>query len=98
MWKRVQFTRLATFESAMTFMRSEGIIPAPESTHAVAVAIEEALACKESGDEKVIAFNLSGHGHFDMAAYDAYLKGDLHDYEYPAEAIAEAMETLPQVD
>ncbi len=83
--------QLATFEAAMTFMRSEGIIPAPESTHAVAVAIEEALACKESGDEKVIIFNLSGHGHFDMAAYDAYLKGELDDYEYPAEDIAEAM-------
>ena len=90
--------QLATFESAMTFMRSEGIIPAPESTHAVAVAVEEALACKESGDEKVIAFNLSGHGHFDMAAYSAYLKGDLHDYEYPAEDIAAAMELLPQID
>ena len=89
--------QLATFESAMTFMRSEGIIPAPESTHAVAVAVEEALACKESGDEKVIAFNLSGHGHFDMAAYSAYLKGDLHDYEYPAEDIAAAMELLPQI-
>ena len=87
-----------TFESAMTFMRAEGIIPAPESTHAVAVAIEEALACKESGNEKVIVFNLSGHGHFDMAAYDAYLKGELVDYEYPAEAIAEAMKDLPVIN
>jgi tryptophan synthase beta chain len=62
------------------------------------VAIEEALKCKETGEEKVIVFNFSGHGHFDMAAYDAYLKGDLHDYAYPAEAIAEAMKELPEVD
>jgi tryptophan synthase beta chain len=89
--------QLATFEAAIKFMHSEGIIPAPESTHAIAVAIEEALLCKESGDEKVIIFNLSGHGHFDMAAYDAYLKGELQDYEYPAEAIAEAMKQVPVI-
>ncbi len=81
----------------MTFMRAEGIIPAPEPTHAIAVAIDEALKCKETGEEKVIAFNLCGHGHFDMAAYDAYLKGELDDYEYPAEAIEEAMTDLPVV-
>jgi tryptophan synthase beta chain len=90
--------QLATFEAAMTFTNAEGIIPAPETTHAIAVAIEEALKCKESGEEKVIVFNFSGHGYFDMTAYDAYLKGDLHDYEYPAEAIEEAMLQLPQID
>ena len=79
------------------FLRAEGIIPAPESTHAIAVAIEEALACKQSGEKKVIAFNLSGHGHFDMAAYDSYLKGNLEDYDYPAAAVAEALHHLPQV-
>lgn len=90
--------QLSTFKAAMTFMRAEGIIPAPETTHAIAVAIDEALKCKESGEEKVIVFNFSGHGHFDMTAYDAYLSGSLEDYDYPAEAIAEAMELLPEVD
>ena len=89
--------QLETFQAAITFLRSEGIIPAPESTHAIAVALQEARQCTETGEKKVIAFNLSGHGHFDMAAYDAYLKGQLVDYEYPAEAIAEAMTQLPQV-
>lgn len=89
--------QLETFEAALTFSRAEGIIPAPESTHAIAVALREAMKCKESGEKKVIAFNLSGHGHFDMAAYDAYHKGQLEDYEYPAEAIAEAMKELPKV-
>ena len=89
--------QLETFEAAMAFTRAEGIIPAPESTHAIAVALREAMKCKESGEKKVIAFNLSGHGHFDMAAYDAYNKGQLEDYEYPAEAIAEAMKDLPKV-
>jgi tryptophan synthase beta chain len=89
--------QLETFQAAITFLRSEGIIPAPESTHAIAVALQEARKCTETGEKKVIAFNLSGHGHFDMGAYDAYLKGQLVDYEYPAEAIAEAMTQLPQV-
>lgn len=89
--------QLRTFEAAMTFLRSEGIIAAPESAHAIAAAIDEALICKESGEKKVIIFNLSGHGHFDMGAYDAYLKGELHDYEYPAEDIAAAMELVPKI-
>ena len=89
--------QLDTFQAAMTFARAEGIIPAPEPTHAIAVAIEEALKCKESGEQKVIAFNLCGHGHFDMAAYDAYLKGELEDYEYPEEAIEQALKAVPQV-
>ncbi|GAB4581931.1 MAG: TrpB-like pyridoxal phosphate-dependent enzyme [Anaerolineales bacterium] len=86
----------ATFDAALQFARAEGIFPAPESSHAVRVAIDEALACKESGEKKVIAFNLSGHGHFDMAAYDAYLQGQLEDYDYPQEAIDAAMAELPQ--
>lgn len=89
--------QLATFEAASTFARAEGIIPAPESSHAVRVAIDEALTCKESGEKKVIAFNLSGHGHFDMMAYQAYFNGELEDYDYPAAAIAEAMSHLPEV-
>lgn len=90
--------QLATFQAALTFARAEGIIPAPEPTHAIAVAIEEALKCKESGEQKVIVFNLCGHGHFDMASYDAYLKGQLEDYAYPQEAIEEAMSHLPMMN
>jgi len=89
--------QLDTFKAGLTFLRAEGIIPAPESTHAIAVAIDEALRCKAAGEKKVIAFNLSGHGHFDMAAYDSYLKGQLEDYEYPVEAVEEALQHLPVV-
>jgi tryptophan synthase beta chain len=89
--------QLDTFKAALTFARAEGIIPAPEPTHAIRVAIEEALKCKESGEKKVIVFNLSGHGHFDMGAYDAYHKGSLQDYAYPEEEIEAAMALLPEV-
>ncbi len=89
--------QLATFEAALLFARSEGIIPAPEPTHAIRVAIDEALKCKETGEEKVIIFNVCGHGHFDMASYDAYLKGQLEDFDYPAAAVEAAMAHLPQV-
>lgn len=85
------------FASAVQFTRSEGIIPAPESAHAVRAAINEALKAKESGQEQVILFNLSGHGHFDMGAYDSYFSGKLQDFEYPAEAVAEAQKRMPQV-
>ncbi len=87
----------AAFDSAVLFARSEGIIPAPEAGHAVRAAVEEALQARESGQERVILFNLSGHGHFDMQAYDAYFAGQLQDYEYPADAVAEAQKGLPQV-
>jgi tryptophan synthase beta chain len=86
-----------TFQSGVQFARTEGILPAPESCHAIRVAIDEALACKESGQSKVILFNLSGHGHFDLAAYDEYLSGKLADYEYPDEKVKEALATLPKV-
>ncbi|MCL4805015.1 MAG: TrpB-like pyridoxal phosphate-dependent enzyme [Anaerolineae bacterium] len=89
--------QLDTFRAALTFLRAEGIIPAPESTHAIKVAIDEALAARESGEKRVIAFNLSGHGHFDMVAYEDYLHGRLEDYEYPAEAVEEALQHLPSV-
>ena len=71
----------------MQFARSEGIVPAPESSHAIRAAIDEAAAARDAGERRVILFNLSGHGHFDMGAYDAYLAGALQDYAYPAEAI-----------
>jgi tryptophan synthase beta chain len=87
----------ATFESAVLFARSEGIVPAPEAGHAVRAVVEEALQAKEAGEERVILFNLSGHGYFDMQAYDAYFAGQLQDFEYPADAVAAAQERLPQV-
>ena len=80
---------------ALTFARSEAIIPAPEAAHAIRGAIDEALACKETGEEKVIAFNLCGHGHFDMAAYDDYLAGKLPDFEYSDAEVGEALAELP---
>ncbi len=89
--------QLETFEGALLFARNEGIIPAPESAHAVRAAIDEALEARKTGETRVILFNLSGHGHFDLSAYEAYLSGQLTNYEYPEEAIAEAMQHLPQV-
>jgi len=89
--------QLATFEAAVQFCRAEGIIPAPEAAHAIRVAIDEALKAKREGTKRVIAFNLSGHGHFDMGAYEAYHQGKLEDYEYPKEMVEEAMKHLPQV-
>jgi tryptophan synthase beta chain len=86
-----------TFEAAIQFARAEGIIPAPESAHGIRAAINEALDAKAKGEKRVILFNLSGHGNFDMAAYEAYLSGQLEDYEYPAEAVKASLEKLPQV-
>lgn len=93
----VAIPQMETFEAALTFARAEGIIPAPEAAHGIAGAIREALEAKEQGEKRVILFNLSGHGHFDMSAYTAYLANELHDYEYPQEAIEKAMAHLPQV-
>ncbi len=87
--------QLGTFEAGLQFARSEGIICAPETDHAVRVAIDEALKCKEAGESKTILIGLSGHGHVDMAAYDAYLSGKLEDYEYPEEKIRAALDHLP---
>ncbi len=87
----VAVPQIGTFEAAVQFTRAEGIIPAPESAHAIRAAIDEALDAKAKGEKRVILFNLSGHGHFDMMAYQKYLSGELVDYAYPADAIAEAM-------
>jgi len=89
--------QVPTFEAAMQFARAEGIIPAPETAHAIRVAIDEALKCREEGVSRVIAFNFSGHGLLDLAAYDAYLQGGLENYRYPLEKIQEAMKDLPHV-
>ncbi|HNA81078.1 MAG TPA: TrpB-like pyridoxal-phosphate dependent enzyme, partial [Thiobacillaceae bacterium] len=93
----VAVPQLATFEAGVTFARAEGIIPAPESCHAIRACIDEALRCKASGEPKTLFFNLSGHGHFDMASYDAYFAGKLEDYAYPEHEIEAALHRLPKV-
>jgi tryptophan synthase beta chain len=87
----------ATFEAGITFARTEGIVPAPEAAHAVRGAIDEAIRCRDEGKSETIVFNLCGHGHFDMAAYDRYLRGEIHDYELPQAEIEKAQAELPQV-
>jgi tryptophan synthase beta chain len=89
--------QLATFEAGITFARTEGIISAPETDHAIRVVIDEALKCKQEGKSKVILFNHSGHGHFDMGAYEQYLSGKLKDYAYPEAMVKEALKSLPEV-
>ncbi len=86
------------FEAAILFSRHEGIVPAPEASHAVRAAIDEALQAKEEGKEKTILFGLSGHGQLDMGAYDAFLSGQLEDYEYPEENIRKSLGNLPKVE
>ncbi len=90
--------QLPTFAAAVQFAKAEGIIPAPEPAHAIRVAIDEALDAKDKGDERVILFNLCGHGHFDLTAYEAFLGHQLVDYEYPTEAVRQAMDRLPQIE
>ncbi len=89
--------QLATFEAGVTFARTEGILPAPEPCHAIRACMDEALRCKEAGERKILLLNLCGHGHFDMSAYDKYFSDELEDYEYPEEAVAEALARLPKV-
>ncbi len=89
--------QLATFEAGVQFARTEGIITAPEPCHNIKVAIDEALKCKESGESKNILIAHSGHGHFDLAAYDAYLSGKMQDYEFPEDKMKEALASLPKV-
>jgi tryptophan synthase beta chain len=85
-----------TFAAALDFARTEGIIPAPEPAHAIRAAIDEALAAKEAGEDRVILFGLCGHGHFDLAAYDAYLAGTLEDPEFSQEDLDAALAALPE--
>jgi tryptophan synthase beta chain len=85
------------FEAALLFAKTEGILPAPESSHAIRASIDEALAARETGDKKVILFNLSGHGNFDMSAYDAYLSGKLENHEMPDDELLDSLATLPEV-
>ncbi len=90
-------SQLDTFKAGVMFAQCEGIVPAPESAHAIKSAMDEALDAKLKGEKRVILFNLSGHGNFDMAAYKAYLSGELEDYDYPAEEIERAKQSLPRV-
>jgi tryptophan synthase beta chain len=89
--------QIATFKAGVTFARAEGIISAPETNHCIKVAIDEALKCRDSGESKTILIAHSGHGHVDMAAYDAYFSGKLQDYEYPEDKVKEALAELPKV-
>jgi tryptophan synthase beta chain len=98
MIEAVAYPQRACFEAAVTFARSEGIIPAPESSHAIKAALEEAKKADAEGKTRVILFNLSGHGNFDLAAYDQYFAGKLEDFEYPREAVERSMKNLPRVE
>jgi len=91
------YTQNDVFSAAVQFAQTEGILPAPESSHAVRAAIDEALRCKEAGEAKTILFGLSGHGHFDLAAYEDYLSGRLQDITYPEEDLQKSLQALPQV-
>jgi tryptophan synthase beta chain len=85
-----------TFEAAVRFARTEGIIPAPEPAHAIRAVIDEAVAAREAGEERVILFGLCGHGHFDLSAYDAYLAGELEDPEFSEDDMNVALAGLPE--
>jgi tryptophan synthase beta chain len=92
----VAVPQLATFDAGVQFARCEGIIPAPESCHAIRVAIDEALKCKETGEAKVILFNLTGHGHFDMSSFERYFAGQLENYDYPTEEVEKSLARVPK--
>jgi tryptophan synthase beta chain len=93
----VAYTQVPVFDAAVQFARTEMILPAPESAHAIKAAIDLAYEAKQSGEAKVILFNLSGHGHFDLAAYEAYQAGSLENFELAQEPIDEAMAALPAI-
>jgi len=96
--RAVAFQQNEVFEAARLFATTEGILPAPETAHAIKAVIDEAIKCREAKKEKCIVFNFSGHGFFDLAAYDAFLEGKLEDYSYPEEKIKEAMKAIPAVE
>jgi len=93
----VAYKQREVFEAAVQFARAEGVCPAPETAHAIKAVIDEANKCKATGEAKCIVFNLSGHGHFDLGAYDKYFSGELEDYELPDEEIDKAMAELPKI-
>ena len=91
------YRQTGVFKAALLFAGTEGILPAPETSHAIKAVIDEALVCKRKNKEKCIVFNFSGHGNFDLAAYDAYMGGKLKDYEHPDKAIKKAIKCLPEI-
>ena len=97
MMEAISIGQTECFEAGVQFARTEGIVPAPEPTHALAATIREALACKESGEEKVLLTALCGHGHLDMAAYDRYFSGEMVDFDYPEEKVTDALTRIPVV-
>ncbi|MCX7919133.1 MAG: TrpB-like pyridoxal phosphate-dependent enzyme [bacterium] len=94
----VAVKQIPVFEAAKLFAQTEGILPAPETSHAIRVAIDEAIKCRETGEKKVIVFNFSGHGHFDLGAYDKFLAGQLEDFEYSKEMVDKALAELPVIN
>ncbi len=94
----VAYNQIEVFEAGVLFAKTEGIIPAPETCHAIKGAIDEALKAKEEQKEKVILINFSGHGHFDMASYDLFMSGKMQNYEYPEEKVKEALNYLPEIE
>lgn len=94
----VAYGQKAVFDAAVMFARTEGIVPAPESAHAIRAAVDEALRAKESGEEKVILFNLSGHGYFDMSSYDLYFSGSMKDIEYSEDSVKASLDKLPKIE
>ena len=95
MMRGVDIPQLESFEAGLLFARTEGIIPAPESSHAIAATIREAVKCKQTGEPKVILFNLSGHGLIDMSAYDQYLNGDLINHQITDADIEQTLKSVP---
>ncbi|MDO8125445.1 MAG: TrpB-like pyridoxal-phosphate dependent enzyme, partial [Candidatus Hermodarchaeota archaeon] len=95
--KTKAYNQIETFEAAMLFARTEGIISAPEPAHAIMAVIDEAVKCRKSGEEKILLFLLCGHGHFDMQAYDDYINNKLEPFKYPKEKIDEAAQELQQL-
>jgi tryptophan synthase beta chain len=93
----VAFDQMPCFDSAVMFAKTEGILPAPESSHAIQAAVKEALEAKEKGEKRVILFNLSGHGHFDLGSYESYLSKKIKDVPLPQENISEGLRHLPKV-
>jgi tryptophan synthase beta chain len=93
----VAYHQVPVFEAAVTFAQAEGIVPAPETAHAIKAAIDEAKRCTQTKEEKVIVFNFSGHGHFDLQAFESYFAGQLRNYEYPQEKVEAALKHVPDV-
>lgn len=98
MIEAIALDQLEVFEAAILFAQTEGILPAPESSHAIRAVINEAMEAKKLGEKRVILFNLSGHGHFDLTAYNAYNSGELTNNDFPENAINDIESHLPKVN